>query len=591
MTETPATILIVDDQLAHLGVLSDLLTAGGCRVNQASRGKAALERVKIEVPDLILLDVNMPEMDGYEVCAILKATASTQEIPIIFLCGLDEPFDCCKAFGVGGADYITKPFESNQVLARVKHQLTIRRQYAKLQQVIRERQQIEAKLRYKNQEMQALFEAFPDFFVQLEPDRVIVNDFLLPEGDTLESSLAKRVQQAEQAIRQQAKRERLLGKITQRIRQSLHLDEILNTAVEEVQGLLQVDRVLIYYFRPDWSGQIVNESVSSAKFSILGSVIHDPCLESHWNDACLQGRLSAIADIYTKNQLQPCYVDMLVGLQVRAALALPILQPETAEKDQPWGLLIAHHCVTPRCWRQWEIELLQQLVAQLAIAIQHAEVYQQLQAANWELERLANLDGLTQIPNRRRFDEYFDQEWRRLKREKAPIALIMCDVDHFKSYNDHYGHLVGDDCLRQIAQMLERVVRRPADLVARYGGEEFAIVLPNTDLEGATHIAQQIQAAIAELALPHANAPDRNTVTVSLGIASLVPTSHCGPKCLIEIADQALYVAKSKGRSTYYVWTGKRKCNHVESRLNSSPVAYRLPPTNLALTATNNLLS
>ena len=561
MTETPVHILIVGNQPDHLRILSDLLIDWGCRVNQALGGKEALEIAQIEVPELILLDVNMPDMDAYEVCSMLKAMAATRELPVIFVKEVDEPFDCHKAFRVGGVDYITKPFKSSEVLARITHQLTIRRQHARLQQAIQLHQDAETRLHRKEQEMQALLDVFPELFVHSESDDVVARDCRQLEGGPLDLSLSlsmlldKRVQKAEQAIHQRAQRERLLGKITQRIRQSLQLDEILNTAVEEVRHLLQTDRVVIYRFLPDWSGQIVNESVSADKFSILGEVMLDPCLEYHWSDAYLQGRVSAVENIYAAKDLKPCYVEMLASIHVQSALVLPILQQETPEQVKLWGMLIAHHCVAPRRWRQWEIDLLKQLVAQLAIAIQHGEVYQQLQAANRELERLANLDGLTQIANRRCFDEYFKQEWRRLKREKSPISLVMCDVDHFKPFNDYYGHLAGDDCLRQIAQILERVVKRPADLAARYGGEEFAFVLPNTDIEGSIHIAKQIQTEIAELALPHANAPGQNTVTVSLGIASLIPTDHSSPDCLIAMADQALYIAKTKGRSTYCIYT------------------------------------
>ncbi|MDJ0702115.1 MAG: diguanylate cyclase [Leptolyngbyaceae cyanobacterium MO_188.B28] len=560
MTETPVHILVVDDQPDQLHVLSNLLMDWGCRVNQALTGKEALKIAKNEFPELILLAVNMPELDGYEVCSILKEMAATQELPVIFVKGADEPFDCDKAFRVGGADYVTKPFESSQVMARITHQLTIRRQHAKLQQANQARQEIEAKLENQAQEMQALLDVLPDFWVRSESDGAVARDCSPFEGAPPDLSLSlsmlldKRIQKAEQSIHQRAQRERLLGKITQRIRQSLQLDEILNTAVEEVRCLLQTDRVVIYRFFPDWSGQIVNESVSADKFSILGEVMLDPCLEYHWSDAYLQGRISAVENIYAAKDLKPCYVEMLASVHVQAVLALPILQQETPDNVTLWGMLIAHHCIAPRLWRQWEIDLLKQLVAQLAIAIQHGEVYQKLQAANRELERLANLDGLTQIPNRRCFNGYFEQEWRRLKREKAPISLIMCDVDYFKSYNDYYGHLAGDDCLKQIAQILEQVIRRPADIAARYGGEEFAIVLPNTDLEGAIHIVQQIQTEIAELALPHANAPN-HIVTFSLGIASLIPTFHSSPECLIAMADQALYIAKTKGRDTYCVYT------------------------------------
>ena len=167
---------------------------------------------------------------------------------------------------------------------------------------------------------------------------------------------------------------------------------------------------------------------------------------------------------------------------------------------------------------------------------------------NEELQRLATLDGLTQIANRRRFDEYLESEWQRLKREQLSLSLILLDVDFFKLYNDTYGHLGGDDCLRQLASALKNIVKRPADLVARYGGEEFTIILPNTEIQGAIYVAQTIRQAVRDLAIPHAQSRVCDRVTVSLGVVSIVPNSEISPPDLINAADKALYVAKQQGR-------------------------------------------
>jgi two-component system, cell cycle response regulator len=167
------------------------------------------------------------------------------------------------------------------------------------------------------------------------------------------------------------------------------------------------------------------------------------------------------------------------------------------------------------------------------------------------LQRLANIDGLTQIPNRRCFDRVLQQEWKRLRREQAPLSLILCDIDFFKLYNDHYGHLAGDDCLKQVAQAIQQSVHRPADLAARYGGEEFAVILPGTSAEGAFQVAAQIQAALAKLSLPHGRSLVSRTVTVSMGVATLTPALEFSPEELIGAADRALYSAKSEGRNQY----------------------------------------
>jgi len=173
----------------------------------------------------------------------------------------------------------------------------------------------------------------------------------------------------------------------------------------------------------------------------------------------------------------------------------------------------------------------------------------ELQQANQALRDLAALDGLTKVANRRRFDEYLAQEWRRLARDRGQLSLIFCDVDCFKLYNDTYGHLMGDDCLRAIAQAIRSTLKRPADLVARYGGEEFVVILPNTFAAGAMQVAQEIQSAILQLQIPHARSIASQQVTVSLGIASQVASLASTPETLIALADRALYNAKGRGRN------------------------------------------
>jgi diguanylate cyclase (GGDEF)-like protein len=172
-----------------------------------------------------------------------------------------------------------------------------------------------------------------------------------------------------------------------------------------------------------------------------------------------------------------------------------------------------------------------------------------LEEANRKLERLSFLDGLTNIANRRRFDEYLAVEWRRAQREQAPVSLILADVDFFKGYNDHYGHEAGDEVLKRVAAALDATVGRPADLVARYGGEEFVVVLPGTDTPGAALLAERLRAGVAALEIPHAHSRAAGHVTISLGVATLVPAREGAPEGLLTAADQALYEAKREGRN------------------------------------------
>jgi diguanylate cyclase (GGDEF)-like protein/PAS domain S-box-containing protein len=177
----------------------------------------------------------------------------------------------------------------------------------------------------------------------------------------------------------------------------------------------------------------------------------------------------------------------------------------------------------------------------------------QLREANQELQRLAHIDSLTQLANRRSFDEHFNLEWRRMLREQKPLSLILCDVDFFKKYNDFYGHQVGDDCLKNVAQIINESIRRPGDLAARYGGEEFAVILPNTNAEGALHVAETIRNFLEKLQLPHSQSQVSEYVTLSLGVSSIYPTHTLVAEQLIKQADQALYEAKNQGRNRCYL--------------------------------------
>jgi diguanylate cyclase (GGDEF)-like protein len=290
-------ILIVDDTPHNLRLIANLLKTRGYQVRAATNGNMALSAVHSVLPELILLDIRMPELDGFEVCQRLKSNPETCDIPVIFLSALDDIGDKLKAFEAGGIDYITKPFHVAEVLVRVETHLNLRR------------------------------------------------------------------------------------------------------------------------------------------------------------------------------------------LQQRLAQQNERLQQEVSDR----------------------------LTAEAA-----------LQAANQELYRLANLDGLTQVANRRRFDECLDQEWRRMAREQQPLSLILCDIDFFKDYNDTYGHIAGDECLRQVASVLGKTVKRPSDLVARYGGEEFIITLPNTPLSGAVQVTTEIQTGIKDLHLIHAGSPNQN-LTLSFGVVTVLP--------------------------------------------------------------------
>lgn len=177
------------------------------------------------------------------------------------------------------------------------------------------------------------------------------------------------------------------------------------------------------------------------------------------------------------------------------------------------------------------------------------ESQQQLVALNIELQRISNIDGLTGLSNRRLLDEYLLTEWRRATREQTSIAIVMIDVDEFKKYNDTQGHLAGDEVLRKVAGILTQSIDRPSDLAARFGGEEFILVLPNTNSEGAQFVAEKIRTSLEGLKINHQSATSSSYVTISAGVASVIPDKNDTSSSLIALADEALYVAKSEGRN------------------------------------------
>jgi diguanylate cyclase (GGDEF)-like protein len=225
-------------------------------------------------------------------------------------------------------------------------------------------------------------------------------------------------------------------------------------------------------------------------------------------------------------------MQLFCGLQAAVVLIVQALQGEQQKLRQMWHaeLIDSNH--------------------QLELRVQQRT--QELELANQQLELLSVTDPLTQLANRRRFDDYLLAEWHRACRLQQPLGLMMIDVDWFKDYNDCYGHLQGDECLRQIGNLLKLGARRATDLAARFGGEEFTLVVPHADHLYLRQQAELIRLAFASLNIPHQASP-LGRVTVSIGVAAMIPTAEQMPELLIERADQALYQAKKQGRNQVVV--------------------------------------
>jgi len=177
------------------------------------------------------------------------------------------------------------------------------------------------------------------------------------------------------------------------------------------------------------------------------------------------------------------------------------------------------------------------------------ESQRRLEEANKQLQKLSAQDGLTNIPNRRRFDEVMHSEWHRAMRHCSTLSVIMIDIDFFKLYNDHYGHQDGDHCLRKVASLLRGSIQRESDMLARYGGEEFAVILPETGIHGASEVAEQMRKQILDAEIPHQQSTVCPFITISIGVAAAVPERSSDPDGLIKAADKALYQSKQAGRN------------------------------------------
>ena len=190
------------------------------------------------------------------------------------------------------------------------------------------------------------------------------------------------------------------------------------------------------------------------------------------------------------------------------------------------------------------------LSAKLRAMARIASMRKELEDASAHLKRLSSIDGLTQLYNRRHFDETLELEWSRSNRSQAPLSLILCDIDHFKAFNDNYGHVAGDDALVKTSKAIIEALQRPSDLPARYGGEEFAVILPDTPMVGAMIVAEQLRTAMDTLTIPHAFSNAANIVTMSIGVSTYYPAQTKASYVeLLESADRGLYRAKKNGRN------------------------------------------
>lgn len=409
-------ILIVDDAPDNLSLLRAMLLRQGYQTFVATSGERALEIAQRIRPDLVLLDVVMPGLDGLETCRRLKAQPATSGIPVIFMSARGETDDIVAGFDTGAADYIPKPLRMEEVCARVRAQL--------------------------------------------------------------------RLSSGSDAQKEQADRLRMI--------------------VDSMdQGLLIVERC----------GRIQYANPACDRY--LGHAAEQ-----------LVGRSLAELLVQQDSYADGCSAMEAIGHGTREVLI----------RHRDGGLRAMDLTMTPM-----------HAADGLFVALLH-DITHHKQSED-ALQRAAMLDPLTKIANRRHFDAFLEKEWQRAIRNAQPLSLVVLDVDHFKLYNDTLGHAAGDLCLQKVAQALTTHALRPTDLAARYGGEEFVLLFGETPGEAAGRLAEAIRTTVEALQLPNPRSPTSPWITVSVGVATIVPTRLDQIEQLFVCADRAMYAAKGAGRN------------------------------------------
>jgi diguanylate cyclase (GGDEF)-like protein len=504
---TEAKILVVDDVPDNLLLLCQFLEEQGYHVSLASDGELILTNIGASLPDLILLDICLSGINGYQVCSWLKENPQTQDIPVIFLSALDNTKEKVKAFQVGGADYITKPFQIEEVIARLENQLTIKRQKQDLEN-------LQKQLLDKNQ---VLEQQNSHLTLLLKLTKV------MNTAETIDDAIAQGLTQLCEVIGWD------YGEAW-----------VLNSEGTELE---KSSRWYATHPGLDWFYNPTEKAVLSFQKELVEKIAHSQDIEwianlNHFNAQHFHHSATS-----WQKQARELGITSFLGVPIvfKGNVLAVLIFLSDCSADQKEGASV------PTSSPSW-LKLIRSVASQLGTLMQRLYTETALKEANEKLQYLVAYDGLTKIANRRRFDEYLDEQWRQGKRDRGELSLILCDLDAFKLYNDHFGHQAGDQCLQAVAEAVQKVVKRPLDLVARYGGEELAVLLPYTAQIGAFQLAEKIREAVKALQIPHPNSPVSYCVTVSVGVSSIIPREDSAPKNLIRMADEALYQAKNQGR-------------------------------------------
>ena len=434
-------VLAVDNDPIMLKFLSRILEKAGLQVVTAGDGVTAIDTLESYTPDLFLIDLVMPNIDGRALCRIIRSKKKFKTTPIVIISAIAAE-ETINTVALG----------ANLCIAKVA-------------------------------------------FAEME---VIINKFLDTPQLLWDPTLSNRVLGVKDLSPRNITNELLT--INSHFR--IMLDSISNgiLEIEQNKRIIYANPAALRFF--SMPTEIMLGSYVSQIFQIDTDELFPPLINASASNTDPTGRHIRIL---VRNRL----LDVSVVASNHNQDTQVIVMEDITEREKA------------------QADLLE---------------------ANKKLEVLARIDGLTNVSNRRHFDELLHQEWGRLKRENGELALLLCDIDYFKDYNDTYGHLEGDQCLKDIARTINSTLQRPSDMAARYGGDEFVIILPNTMLEGALHLAEDIRDNICRLHTRH-ETPVADHVTVTIGASSGFPGDALPEDKFIWLADKALYEAKMKGRN------------------------------------------
>jgi len=627
-----STVLVVDDEEGIARMIQVLLENRGFATLVRHSGREALSCLEAQPADLVLLDVMMPGMDGYEVCRRLKADKRWSHIPIVMLTARDTVTDMIRGLEIGADDYITKPFNTEELVARIKVMLRIQGMSTEL---VRRNRELQAHntvalavsrslspeevmdgaltcvleslgldiglvhlLEPRNEHLvlrawkglpaepapekrrlppgegwawAALKSEDPVVYsdaataerggvLPAEPGRPLVavalrfherdlgvltvvgrpGQRLSPDEPAMLVGIGRQVgmalanAQLYAESRRTAREFEALYQVGKTMASTFNLQEILTEISRTVSELLQAQAMSLMLLSAD------GRTLSTA----AGYNLFDEALQMTETTRPGQGSSPSLVAVRTKRPVvvqdldaEEAYAPWLRAAReqgYRAFLAVPLIA-----QDRALGCMNLY-LNAPHVLDSDEIQLLSTFASQAAISIENARLFE-------ETRQLAITDELTGLANHRHFYQQLAREVRRAQRYKRPLTLMMLDLDHFKGYNDRYGHLAGDHALRETAEVLRRNAR-DVDILARYGGEEYAIILPETDLNQAAFQAERIRAAVATHAFRGKESSPQGDLTVSIGVATLTPGMRKIEQ-LVHDADQALYRAKGQGRN------------------------------------------